>query len=151
MAAPQGFECNGLRSINHLGEAGGTENNLLQPIAAVTGLQLDCGLFRLALTSNTVRPEASTSGLIYVLLNVVKIEQAANPPERRLVSHRLGATVFEEILTCYLCHQPVDISAACTDGRGKAVHSDCYAGLLAESMNIALAPMQPATEPQISN
>ena len=42
MAAPQGFECQNKRSFNNLGEAGGTENSLLQPIAVANGPQMDC-------------------------------------------------------------------------------------------------------------
>jgi hypothetical protein len=41
--------------------------------------------------------------------------------------------MFEQILICYFCRQPMDTSTACTDGRGKAVHSDCYARAIAES------------------
>jgi len=35
---PQGFECKRVFNLNKLGEAGGTEKSLLQPIAAVNGL-----------------------------------------------------------------------------------------------------------------
>ena len=44
--------------------------------------------------------------------------------------------MFEQILICYVCRQTVDTSTACTDGRGKAVHSDCYAKVIADSSYI---------------
>ena len=36
-------------------------------------------------------------------------------------------------ILCVLCHQPVDVSTACTDERGKAVHNDCYAKAICNS------------------
>jgi hypothetical protein len=38
--------------------------------------------------------------------------------------------VVGQTLTCHLCNQPVDITSAKTDERGKAVHTDCYAKAL---------------------
>ena len=37
-----------------------------------------------------------------------------------------------QTLVCQICNQPMNISEARTDDRGKAVHGECYAKALAK-------------------
>ena len=37
-------------------------------------------------------------------------------------------------LICHFCQQTVDVASACTDEQGKAVHSDCYAKAIMDSI-----------------
>ena len=46
------------------------------------------------------------------------------PLKREIRSQTRGS--FKPILQCHICHKPVPVETAKTDGYGQAIHEECY-------------------------
>jgi hypothetical protein len=49
-----------------------------------------------------------------------------SPEARARVSASLHSASLHNVLHCTICHQPVPVETAKTDGNGRAIHEECY-------------------------